>query len=271
MNRLVLVLLFALATLVQAKMLDGIAYVVEGEAITTSEIAAVQSQRGISKTEAVDMLIVNRLQKSALKNINIPEDDVDKRILGIAKQNKLSVKKMQSIIKKQGTDWSEYRSSIKSAMKKEKFYREQVLSSIPDPSDEELKRLYEKHKQELVIPSRINVLEYSAQSKEKIESFAKNHEKKYVSVRSLSKKSKEMSPDLLSMLLSANIGDYTEPLNTGSQYIIYKIKSKSGRQKMSFDLARSILARKWKQNQQSKMLVDYFKKLKTKANIQKIR
>ncbi len=100
MKKFILLGFIVLFVQTEAKMLDGIALVVEGEPITTAEIRAIQ--------------------KSSMKGISIDESSIDKRIEAIASQNKLSVKKMQTILQKQGTRWSKYRDSVKNSLKKGK-------------------------------------------------------------------------------------------------------------------------------------------------------
>ena len=51
MKKLVLLGLLTFLTFSQAKMIDAIAVIVEGEPVTTAEIAAVQQQMNISKKE----------------------------------------------------------------------------------------------------------------------------------------------------------------------------------------------------------------------------
>ena len=71
----------------------------EGEPITTAEIRAIQTQMSISKQKASSLLIQDRLQKSAMKDIAIDEGAIDSKISAIAAQNNLTVPKMQKILK----------------------------------------------------------------------------------------------------------------------------------------------------------------------------
>jgi len=167
MKKLVLLGFITLFTLSQAKMVDGIALVVEGEPVTTAEIRAVQQQAQVTKEEAIDLLIQDRLQKAAMKDIHIDEKDIDDKIAGIAAQNNLTVPKMQKILKQQGTSWSKYRSSIRNALKKEKFFQKKIANTITAPTDDELKIFYNNHKEEFIIPSHVNLIEYSAPLKQK--------------------------------------------------------------------------------------------------------
>ncbi len=271
MKKLILLGLIALMSLTQAKMLDGIALIVEGEAVTTAEIRAVQKQLGASKKQATDLLIQDRLQKAAMKDIVVSEDAIDSKISQIAAQNNVTIPKMQKILKQRGTTWAKYRSSIKNSLKKEKFYKEKVVSTITAPSEDELKIFYKNHKKEFVIPASISMIEYSAASEKAIKNFLQTKKKKGVKSRSVKKSTKNLNPALLATILQTQDGSFTRPINAGDKYISYKVLSKQGKVNMPFEASKGAVAARWKQKQQEKALKDYFEKMKTNANIRVIR
>jgi len=266
-----LIALLALITTLQAKMVDGIALIVEGEAVTTAEIRAVQTQMGVSKAKAIDLLIQDRLQKAAMKSIVIPEENIDQKIAEIAQQNNISIPKMQKILKAQGTSWVQYRKSIRDSLKKARFYQDEVVASTPDPSDDELKIFYKNHRKEFTIPTNITMIEYSASSKKNMEQFLRTHKKSYVKSKKMTRHLKNLEPTILTMLLQTPNGGYTTPLNAGDSYVVYKILSKKGKTIMPYEAARGAVTAKWKQQQQSNALKDYFEKLRTRADIQILR
>ena len=271
MKKLVLFGFITLLTLSQAKMVDAIAIIVEGEPVTTAEIRAVQKQMQVSKKQATDLLIQDRLQKSAMKNVHIAEADIDAKIAVIAAQNNLTIPKMQKILKGQGTNWNKYRSSVRDAMKKEKFFQENVVSSIPVPSDDELKIFYRNHQKDFTIPASVSLIEYSASSEENMKRFLQTKNKKGIKSRSVKKSTKDLNPTLLGSILQTQNGSFTRPFNAGDRYISYKVLSKQGKVNMPFEAARGAVTAKWKQQQQGKALKDYFEKLKTNADVQILR
>jgi len=271
MKKLVLLGFITLHTLAYAKMVDGIALIVEGEAVTTTEIRAVQRQLRTSKEKAIDLLIQDRLQKAAMKNIFISEDDIDKKITQIAAQNNISIPKMQKILKQRGTSWAKYRSSIRESMKKEKFYKEKVIATISAPSEDELKLFYRNHKKAFTIPSHISMIEYSATSEASMKKFLQTKKKKGIKSRSVKKSTKDLNPTLLGTILQTKNGSFTRPFNAGDKYISYKVLAKKGKRNMPFESAKGAVAAKWRQQQQGKALKDYFEKMKTNADIQVLR
>ena len=271
MKKLVLLSLITLLTFSYGKMVDGIALIVEGEPVTTAEIRAVQKQMQVSKQEATDLLIQDRLQQSAMKDIKVDEKSVDAKISGIALQNNLTVPKMQKILKQQGTSWSKYRKSIRDAIKKEKFYQEKVVSKIATPSEDELKLFYNSHKDEFILPKSVSLIEYSAPTEARMKKFLQTKSTKGIKSRSLKKRTKDLNPALLRSILQTQDGSYTRPLNAGDKFISYKVLSKQGKETMPFESSKGAVAGRWKQQQQQKALKDYFEKLKTNADIQILR
>ncbi|MEA1954769.1 MAG: peptidyl-prolyl cis-trans isomerase [Campylobacterota bacterium] len=271
MKKLILLGLITLLTFTHAKMVDGIALIVEGEAITTAEIRAIKKQLRVSKSDAIDLLIQDRLQKAAMKDIAVSEDEVDEKVKKIATQNKISIKKMQKVLKKRGTSWTKYRASIKESIKKERFYRTKVISTISEPTEDQLKIFYKNHKKEFTIPSSIKVIEYSSKSEKSLTKFLQTKKRKNVKRRTIKKYTKKLDPTMLSTLLRTPKGSFTRSFNAGDKYISYKVLSTHGKVNMPFKSSKDVVASRWRQQQQSKALKDYFQKMKTNADIQVIR
>jgi len=264
-------ILFTLSTLSHAKIMDGIALIVEGEIVTTAEIDTVQTQFKVSKKKAIDILIQDRLQKTAMKDIFIEEKLIDEKTKAIAAQNKISLSKMRKILLDQGTPWMKYRNTIREALKKERFFQEKVLSSIPNPTEEELKLFYKHNKKEFVFPKYVHLREYTSKKEETLKKFIKTGKKSKIKSKSVKKLTSKTDSALLSILLSAPKGQFTRIINGGNNYVVYKILSKSGKVHMPFDTVKELIANKWKRKQQDKSLKDYFGKLRTRAEIQILR
>jgi len=271
MKNIIVLISILLFTSAEAKIVNGIALIVNGEAITTAEIQAIQKQMHLKKIEATNILIQDRLQKAAMRNIYIPDELIDSKIKQIALQNNISIKKMQKILKEQGTSWKKYRKSIKERMKKNKFYREKIASTLIKPSDSELKLFYQKNKKDFMIPIEIKLIEYSSLSKESIKQFLQNKKRKDIKSHSLIKYTKDLNSELLKTILSIPNGSFTPYFNDGNKFITYKIISKHGHKPISLKKSKDIIIDRWIQEQQAKTLKDYFKKLKTDANIQILR
>ena len=272
MKKLFILIFFILATLAQAKVYNAIAIVVNGEPITTVEVSAVQKQLHVSKKEAQNMLIENRLQKAAMKDISVSEDEVDKRIELIAKQNSITVKKMQSILKKQGQSWNRFRDQMKTGIQKQKFFRANIIKNIPEPSDDELKIFYRNHPELFSMPSSITVIEYSASSAGKIQALLENPaNQKGVKHKKTTFKGADITPQLLAMISETPIGSFTPAFNNGNAFVTYKVLSKGEGKLKPFEDVRNNVTMAWKKKQQGEAVKDYFEKMKSNATIEYIR
>lgn len=271
MIKLVILGIATLFSLSGAAMVDGIALVVEGEPVTVAELSAVQKQMGVSKEQATALLIQDRLQKSAMKDIEVADTDVDVKVEAIATQNNLSLAKMKKILQEQGTSWDKYRSSVKDAIRREKFFQKNIAQSIPTPSEEELKTYYAQHKNEFIVPSSVRLTEYSAPSEAAMKKFLQTKDTKGIKSTSLTKTTKDLEPTLLGSILQTQDGSFTRPFNAGDRFISYQVLAKEGQATMPFEAAKGAIGARWKQEQQTKAVKDYFEKLKTNADIQHIR
>lgn len=258
-----------LMSMAGAQVFDAIALIVEGEPITVGEIRAVQGQMRVSKMDAMSLLIQDRLEKVAMKNIIVPPSEVDQKVAMIAANNNISVPKMQEILKSQGTSWTKYRESITNAIKKEKFFTQYVSKEVPDPSETEMKQFYAKYQQQFIMPSTINVTEYSASTKEGAEQFLKT--KTGLKGTTSNKSTKSLDPTMMGMFMQTPNGGYTHPINAGNRYVVYKVNTKSGSMPIDYESAKPAIIGRWKQEQQGKALQDYFNKMRSKADIEILR
>lgn len=266
-----LTLTLLIATSVHAQMVSGVAMIVEGEAITTSEILTLQKKTGLSREKAVDLLIQDRLQKAAMKDIKVSEKDVDTKIKEIATANNATVPEIQKSLKERGFSWTQYRSMVRSNLKKDKFFKSTVATSIPTPSEDELKIYYNSHKEEFNLPKNVKLIEYSAATEEEIKAFLKTKNLKGIKSKTVNKATKDLNRALLGTILKTPDGSYTRSMNAGNKYISYKVLSKQGKTIMPFDVAKGAVSIKWRRAQQDRALKDYFEKMKLNANIQVIR
>jgi len=272
MKKLLFSIFLLLTVSLQAKMVDAIAIVVEGEPITTSEIRAVQKQLGVSRDEAKNMLIENRLQKAAMKNIKVSEDEIDERVSLIAKQNNMTIKQFQKAVKQQGLKWNKFRDQIRTSLQKQKFFRTTIARSIPAPSDDELKIFYRNHPELFSMPSSISMIEYSASSPAAIQAFLRNpSHTKGIKSHKVTKRGSELTPQLLAMLSQTPKGGFTPAFNNGSAYVTFKVLNIGKGKLKPFDEVKNAVIMAWRKEHQEEAIKDYFEKMRAKASIEVLR
>ncbi len=269
-------LLFVLISSANAQVLDAIAIDVEGEAITTLEIQAVQEKMGMSKQAAVEALIKDRLEKSALRkaHIEIDPSEVQAKVQAIAQSKGITQEQMKNILAQKGLTWDLYLKQLRIEMKKERFFKEHILATITPPSDAELETYYNMHKDKFsAAPIQMSLVAYAAPTAQSLKEAMENPMQPVEGVqkKNILASSAEMSPALLNLINTTPTGSFTKPINTGKGFIAYFVKSKGSQGEGGFQAVKQQVAMMWMQEQRGQAGQDFFNKLKSNANIRVIR
>jgi len=276
MKKILPLLLFVLLTAQAEQVIDALAIDVNGEPITTVEIQAVQQKLNMSKKAAVEALIKDRLEKSAIEkaNITIPEEALNAKIQEIAQRRGLSLAQMQEALRKNGLTWEAYKEQLKMEMKKERFFQQYIASTIPQPTEEDLKVYYETHKDQFNNSSAVqmSLIVYSSNSSKKLKEAMQNPMRNIdgVEKKNVLASTAEMAPQLVQLIQNTPEGSFTQPINTGRGFVAYYVKSK-GQGQGGFTAVKNMVMMRWMQEQRIKAGNDFFNKLKTDANIRIIR
>ena len=274
MKKILPFLLFSLIS-IQAQVIDAVAIDVEGEAITTLEIQAVQQKMNMSKQAAVEALIQDRLEKSAMKkaNIQVTHEEIQAKVQTIASSKGMSQSQMKDVLAKKGLTWNSYIKQLTMEIKKEHFFRENIASSVTPPSDAELEVYYNTHQEKFSsAPKQMSLVVYLAPTVEKIKEAIGNPMRPIEGVqkKNILANSNEMTPQLLALINKTPVNSFTAPVNTGKGIIAYFVKSK-GQQQGGFEAVKNSVAQRWMQEQRVQVGQDFFNKLKSNANIRVIR
>jgi len=271
----ILPLLIAAFISTQAQVLDAIAIDVEGEAITTLEIQAVQQKLNMSQQAAVETLIKDRLEKSAIKkaNIQISHEEIEAKVNAIASSKGLTQEKMKAILLNKGLTWETYIEQLTIEMKKERFFQQVILSTIERPSDSELETYYNTHRETFAnAPKQMSLVVYKSTTAANLQQAIASPLRPItgVSKENILASSNEMNPELLKLIESTPENTFTRPINTGKGFIAYYVKSKGSAQTGFAAMKNAVVAR-WLQEQRIQAGQDFLNKLKSNAKIRVIR
>jgi len=276
MKKILPILVFTIISS-QAQIIDAIAIDVNGEPITTLEIQAVQAKLHMSKKASIEALIKDRLEKSAIEkaNIEISPQEIDDKIEQIANARRLTKDDMRKALAKNGLTWEAYKKQLSTEMKKEKFFAQNIASSISRPTDEDLKLYYETHKDKFSAQSisQISMIAYSSNSSKKLLEAMQNPMRQIEGVvqKSILASSNEMNPALYNLINSTPEGKFTKPINTGRGFVAYFIKSKSNQTNGGFESVKNQVTMAWMQEERIKASQNFLNKLKNSADIRVIR
>jgi parvulin-like peptidyl-prolyl isomerase len=277
MRNILLLLIFTLIE-VQAQIIDAIAIDVDGEPITTLEIEAVQTKLNMSKKAAIEALIKDRLEKSAIEKakITVSAEDIDAKIEQIASARRMSIEKMKQVLTKRGLTWEGYKKQLEMEIKKEKFFAKNIASTISRPTEEELRVYYQTHKDKFssdTPTTQISLIAYASNSSMKLQEAIQNPMKIVdgVQQKSMLISSRDINPKLFSIINQTPEGSFTKPINTGRGFVAYFIKSKSNQEDVGFEMVKNSVMMAWLQEERIKASKNFLNKLKNNANIRIIR
>ncbi|HHH19189.1 MAG TPA: hypothetical protein ENK86_01575 [Campylobacterales bacterium] len=261
----------------QEQIIDAIAIDVDGEPITTLEIQAVQKKLNMSKKAAVEALINDRLEKSAIDkaNITLEPGEIEAKIEQIASSRGLSQEQMRTALAKQGLTWDSYKEQLGTEIKKEKFFQQNIASSVSQPTENELQTYYETHKEKFASVAsavQMSLVAYASNSSTQLQEAMQTPMRKVdgVQQQNLLVSSAEMAPQLFQLIQNTPEGSFTQPINTGQGFVAYYVKSK-GQGQGGFESVKNTVMMQWVQEERIKAGQDFVNKLRSEADIRIIR
>ena len=277
--RIFILITATIISLSSTEIVDAIAIDVNGEPITTLDIETIEKKFNISKKMAIEILIQDRLEKSAIEraNIEVSQEEVDEKIAQISSSKGISLDKLKFAISKSGINFEDYRQEIKKGLQKEKFLFKKVMPLIPKPTDEELKLFFNTNRDKFENNSpmsQISVLSYFSNSSSKIKQAISNP---MMMIDGVVRKNqlitaKDVPANIFQIIQNTPEGSFTKPINTGRGFISYYVKSKAIQNLNSnFEMVKNQVELLWLQEQRKKVMKDFIDKLKDSAEIRIIR
>ena len=270
-----LFLILSCFCILEARVINAIAVLVNGEPITTYEIKEFAKKNHVSINDATNALIQQKLADEEIKRlgIGVTQNEINQAIENLAKMNNLDVETFKKRVLQEGKTLYELKQDIAKKIKREKLYQLILRGAIKRPTDEDLKRLYQQHKKEFNIPYRVDVIQYISDDKSRlrqklitpafpIEGVAQTP----VTPIFLNR----VPPDLAKLLLSTKTGAYTPILNLSGKFVAFKVLKKY-KKNIPFDKIKEKLQMAYLAERRQAKLIEYFEKKKAEANVKILR
>lgn len=263
-------------TFLSAEIVDGIAIVVKGEAITMLDI---KKEMQLSKTDvkaASDILVRKKLEQAEIKerNIDVSNEEVYEDIKKTASRNNFSVSEFYEAIRNSnGLSSEEVKENVKHKLLSQKLYSSIAYAQMAQPSDAEIQEYYKLHKDSFAHPASFLVVIYESSDRNALEQKRSNpmfySENIQSSEQELSYVS--LAPELSSLLEKTPQDKFTQviPAPKGG-FVSFYIKGakyeESNLEGVKDQIVNSIMAQKREQ-----VLSDYFARLRVGADINILR
>ncbi len=259
-----------------AGLVDGISVIINNEPITLYEIYKYSQKLKISKKEALDILIRQKLEDAQIKKLKIDATsfEVEKYIENIATKNGISVFEFFEVLKEKGIDEDEYKKDIKTKIKRDKLYRHILTSKSNNKINEkDLKKYYQKNLNNFIVAKEFKTVVYQSPNKDSLEKIKSNPMLKPADVTIEEKlfKSSNMDKNLESLLNNTKSGEFTPVFKLENKFTMFYLKEKIGIKEIPFERVKDYIYSLLKSQQDEKIINDYFEKLKSNVDIKVLR
>lgn len=275
MYKIILTLVFA--TLLSAKVYDGVAIVVGDKAITLLDVTTEMQADHIDAKKASDLLIRKKLEALEIqkRKIEVTSEDVYADIQKMAARNNMNISTFYDAVRNaNGLSSEELKAKIKQKLLSQKLYNAIAMSSMSEPSEEEIKDYYDLHKGSFKHPASFSVVIYEAQDKKLLQEKVDNP--MFYSPQ-IAKKEQvleyaKISPELSGLLEKVKVGGFTPVVPNGKgKFMSFYVKSvtdakDTGVEGLKRQIVNAIMTEK-----REAVLGDYFARLRDNADINIIR
>ncbi|MCQ2807479.1 SurA protein [Helicobacter pylori] len=257
------------------KVVGGISLLVNGSPITLYQIQEEQKKSKVSKAQARDRLIAERIKNQEIERLKIHVDDdkLDQEMAMMAQQQGMDLDHFKQMLMAEG-HYKLYREQLKEHLEMQELLRNILLTNVDTSSETKMREYYNKHKEQFSIPTEIETVRYTSTSQEDLERAMADPNLEIPGVSKANEKieMKTLNPQIAQVFISHEQGSFTPVMNGGGgQFITFYIKEKKGKNEVSFSQAKQFIAQKLVEESKDKILEEHFEKLRVKSRIVMIR
>ncbi|WP_120873123.1 SurA protein [Helicobacter pylori] len=257
------------------KVVGGISLLVNGSPITLYQIQEEQKKSKVSKAQARDRLIAERIKNQEIERLKIHVDDdkLDQEMAMMAQQQGMDLDHFKQMLMAEG-HYKLYRDQLKEHLEMQELLRNILLTNVDTSSETKMREYYNKHKEQFSIPTEIETVRYTSTNQEDLERAMADPNLEIPGVSKANEKieMKTLNPQIAQVFISHEQGTFTPVMNGGGgQFITFYIKEKKGKNEVSFSQAKQFIAQKLVEESKDKILEEHFEKLRVKSRIVMIR
>ncbi len=257
------------------KVVGGISLLVNGSPITLYQIQEEQKKSKVSKAQARDRLIAERIKNQEIERLKIHVDDdkLDQEMAMMAQQQGMDLDHFKQMLMAEG-HYKLYRDQLKEHLEMQELLRNILLTNVDTSSETKMREYYNKHKEQFSIPTEIETVRYTSASQEDLERAMADPNLEVPGVSKANEKieMKTLNSQIAQVFISHEQGSFTPVMNGGGgQFITFYIKEKKGKNEVSFSQAKQFIAQKLVEESKDKILEEHFEKLRVKSRIVMIR
>jgi len=275
MYKIFFIFLFSIS--LNAELVNGVAIIVKGEAITLFDLKNEMRTSKVSLETAKEVLIRKKLEAVEIKErkIKVASSEVYEDIKKIAARNNMNVSELYEAVRSSnGLTSTEFKAKTKEKLLSQKLYSAIAYTSLSEPTEEEAKEYYELHKNDFSHPAGFTVIIYTSKDKSRLQEKIDNPMFYAPDIRTEEKRLEydKISPELAGFLKKQKVNTFTPiiPNGKGTQMSFY-IKEIETAKEAGFRTIRNQVVNLIMGDKREQVLSDYFARLEGNAEIKIIR
>ena len=272
-----ILLVIFLGSLLNAQLVDGVAIIVKGEAITLRDLTEEMRITKVNLEDAKQILIRKKLEAAEIKerNIKVASSEVYEDIKNIAQRNNMSVSELYEAVRSSsGLTSTEFKAKTKERLLSQKLYSAIAYTSLSEPTEEEAEEYYELHKNDFSHPAGFTVIVYTSKDKNRLQEKMDNPMFYSPDLHAEEKRLEydKISPELAKFLSKQKADTFTPIVPNGSgAYMSFYVKEVESAKEAGFRSIRNQVVNLIMGDKREQVLSDYFARLKGNADIKVIR
>ena len=266
-----------LGAVLNAELVNGVAIVVKGEAITLHELKKEMRDSGMNLQDASTVLIRKKLEEVEIKErkIKISSSEVYDDIKKSAARNSMSVSDFYEAVRSSnGLSSTEFKEKTREKLLSQKLYASIAYSSVSQPSDDEVKEYFNLHIDEYEHANKFVVTIYSAKDKSRLQNKIANPMFFSADIQSIEKTLEytKISPDLANFLQKTEVNSFSPIIPDGKGYhMSFFLQEKIGTEKVEIESVKNQILNALMGDKREQVLSDYFARLRGNSDIKTIR
>lgn len=257
-----------------AKYINGISAIVDGEIITDYDIQKLIDALKISPNQALNILIRQKLEDAQIKamEINPSEIEINAQMSQIgARSGFKDWSEFEKALKNQGVNINDFRAQVKNNIALEKLYSNITNRPNANITQENARRFYQNNKSLFSRFINATITQYSSQNAQDLENLKAKKPNNALSAKAQKISASSTDAHLVELVANTKIGDFTPIIPQGGFYVMFKINDKDGIYTPNFEDIEENVAQAMIAQEKEAMIEDYFNKLRVSANIQIIK
>lgn len=257
-----------------AKYINGISAIIDGEIITDYDIQKLIDALKISPSQALNILIRQKLEDAQIKamEINPSEIEINAQMSQIGAHSGFKDwSEFEKALKNQGVNINDFRAQVKNNIALEKLYSNITNRPNANITQENARRFYQNNKSLFSRFINATITQYSSQNAQDLENLKAKKPNNALSAKAQKISATSTDARLVELVANTKIGDFTPIIPQGGFYVMFKINDKDGIYTPNFEDIEENVAQAMIAQEKEAMIEDYFNKLRVSANIQIIK